>query len=158
MGLRRIITSCTCLLFLGVLAGCSGGAEVGKEGKATVEATVGGATVEATTPVAVSAGGSTVAEGPIQTIQVNETEMRLDPAEITLDRPGMYVFRAVNSGNVTHALRIEGNGIDQATRNIEPGESDDLRVDLRAGTYEIDCPVDNHEDLGMRGTVTVREG
>src|SRR5919202_6663238 len=158
MGLKRIIASCTCSLFLVVLAGCSGGTEVGKEGKATVEATVGGATVEATTPVAVSAGGKTGAEGPIQTIQVNETEMRLDPAEITLDRPGMYVFRAVNSGNVTHALRIEGNGIDQATRNIGPGERDDLRVDLRAGIYEIDCPVDNHEALGMRGTVTVREG
>ena len=158
MKLRHAIAGCICLLFLGVLAGCGGEAETDKQGKATVEATVGETTVEATTPVAVSAGEPTVSEGPIQTIQVNETEMRLDPAEVTLDRPGTYVFRAVNSGNVTHALRIEGNGIDQATRNIEPGESDDLRVDLRAGTYEIDCPVDNHEDLGMRGTVTVREG
>jgi uncharacterized cupredoxin-like copper-binding protein len=100
-----------------------------------------------------------VAESPISTIRVNETEMSLDPSEITLDRPGTYVFRAVNTGNVVHALRIEGNGIEeQSTRNIGPGESADLQVNLRPGSYELDCPVDNHEEQGMRGTVTVREG
>jgi uncharacterized cupredoxin-like copper-binding protein len=107
---------------------------------------------------------STVAQSPIETrpietIQVNETEMSLDPTQIALDRPGPYVFRAVNVGNVTHSLRIEGNGIEeQQTRDIGPGESADLAVILSPGTYELDCPVDNHEELGMRGSVTVAEG
>lgn len=99
---------------------------------------------------------STVAESPIDTIQVNETEMSLDPSDITLDRPGTYVFRAENVGNVVHSLRIEGNGIEaQQTRDIGPGESADLTVALQPGTYELDCPVGNHEELGMRGSLTV---
>ena len=45
-----------------------------------------------------------VAEEPIDTIEVNETEFSLDPADITLDQPGTYVFRAVNDGNAVHSL------------------------------------------------------
>ena len=80
----------------------------------------------------------------------------MDPTDITLQQPGAYVFRAVNVGNVVHSLRIEGNGIEeQQTRDIGPGESADLAVTLSPGTYELDCPVGNHEELGMRGSVTV---
>jgi len=153
MRLKPAVVGCSaCLLLLWGLTGCGGG---GGE-----ETTTGGQTTTSTTSATTaSTEGKTVGESPISTIQVNETEMSLDPSEITLDRPGTYVFRAVNTGNVVHALRIEGNGIEeQSTRNIGPGESADLQVNLRPGTYEIDCPVDNHEDQGMRGTVTVREG
>jgi uncharacterized cupredoxin-like copper-binding protein len=122
------------------------------------QTTTGGATKGATTAAEATKGATTTGETPIATIQVNETEMSLDPSDITLDRPGTYVFRATNVGNVTHALRIEGNGIDRSTRNIESGESAEMQVNLGAGTYEIDCPVDNHENLGMRGSVTVAEG
>ena len=155
---KRTVAGCVCLLFLGALAGCGGGTGVGQDGEATLETTVGESTAVVTTP-AVATGETTLAEGPISTIQVEETEMSLNPDEIILDRPGTYVFRAVNTGNVVHSLRIEGNGIEEAaTRDIGPGESADLQVDLRAGTYEMDCPVDDHEDLGMRGTITVGEG
>jgi uncharacterized cupredoxin-like copper-binding protein len=34
-----------------------------------------------------------------------------------------------------------------------------LRLDLRkAGTYELTCPVDHHEEKGMEGKVIVKEG
>jgi uncharacterized cupredoxin-like copper-binding protein len=152
MRLKPAVVGCSaCLLLFWGLTGCGGG---GGE-----ETTTGGQTTSTTSATTAGTEGKTVGESPISTIRVNETEMRLDPSEITLDRPGTYVFRAVNTGNVVHALRIEGNGIEeQSTTNIGPGESADLQVNLRPGTYEIDCPVDNHEDQGMRGTVTVREG
>ncbi len=95
-------------------------------------------------------------EEPIDTIEVNETEFSLDPANITLDQPGTYVFRAVNSGDEVHALEIEGEGIEEETVDIPPGESTLLEVNLDPGTYVLYCPVGDHEERGMRGTVTVR--
>ncbi|HEX2097708.1 MAG TPA: plastocyanin/azurin family copper-binding protein [Rubrobacteraceae bacterium] len=55
-----------------------------------------------------------------------------------------------------HALEIEGNGIEEETDDIEPGGSAELEVNLEPGTYELYCPVGNHEERGMVGTVTVR--
>ena len=134
------------MLMLATTVGCGGGGNTGS-GKEEQEE-------ESSPPVA--SGEQTGAQTPLEIIQVNETEMSLDPDEITLQQPGAYVFRAVNVGNVVHSLRIEGNGIEeQQTTDIEPGESADLTVTLGPGTYELDCPVDNHEELGMRGTVTV---
>ena len=159
MRFASLLLGCWCLLFLGTLASCGGGSGSSQQGGNTTEETTAGRTSAAagTTSSPAPTQESTVAQGPIETIQVNETEMSLDPTDITLDRPGTYVFRAVNVGNDMHALRIEGNGIEeQKTADIGPGESADLAVTLDSGTYEMDCPVDDHEDLGMRGTITVQ--
>jgi uncharacterized cupredoxin-like copper-binding protein len=89
---------------------------------------------------------------------VSETEFRLKPAEITLDKPGTYVFEAVNSGDTVHALEVEGEGIEEETQEIQPGQSAELKVKLEAGTYELYCPVDGHKEEGMEGKVIVKEG
>ena len=98
-----------------------------------------------------------VVEGPIDMIEVNETEFSLDSADIALNQPGTYVLRAVNFG-VVHALETEGAGIEEETENVQPGESTELEVNLDLGTYELYCPVGDHEERGMVGTVTVEEG
>ena len=144
--MKYAVVGCICLLLLVTTVGCGGGG--GNTG--------GGKEEQEEAPQSVASGEQTGAQTPLEIIQVNETEMSLDPSEITLQQPGAYVFRAVNVGNVVHSLRIEGNGIEeQQTRDIGPGESADLTVTLGPGTYELDCPVDNHEELGMRGSVTV---
>jgi uncharacterized cupredoxin-like copper-binding protein len=133
MGLRFGALGCVCLLFFGLLLfGCGAAEEVESEVQE-------------------------VAEDPIDTIEVNETEFSLDPADITLDQPGTYVFRAVNVGNAVHSLEIEGQGIEEETPNIQPGESSQLKINLDPGTYKLYCPVGNHEERGMVGTVTVQE-
>lgn len=137
---RHIIGGYACLLCCAALAAIGCGSNGGGQ-----------------PPTGETTKGATTAESPIATIQVNETEMSLDPTDITLNSPGTYVFRATNAGNVTHALRIEGNGVDQSTRDIESSESAEMQVNLGAGSYEIDCPVDDHEDLGMKGTLTVKK-
>jgi uncharacterized cupredoxin-like copper-binding protein len=96
-------------------------------------------------------------EEPIDTIEVQETEFSLDPSEITLDQPGTYVFRAVNSGSDEHALEIEGEGIEEETEEIPPGESTELEVNLDPDTYKLYCPVGDHEERGMTSTIIVRE-
>jgi hypothetical protein len=59
------------LLLLGTLASCAPTAQVDEEVESEVEEIV---------------------EEPIETVEVRETEFRLEPAEITLDRPGTYVL------------------------------------------------------------------
>lgn len=94
----------------------------------------------------------------LKTIRIEETEFRLEPVEITLDKPGTYVFEAVNSGDTVHALEVEGEGIEEKTQEIQPGQSATLKVELAAGTYELYCPVGGHKEEGMEGTLTVKEG
>ena len=126
-----------CLLFLGTfLAGCGAGGGGGED----------------------KAPSGAKNEAVVKTIQVKETEFKLQPAEVTLDKPGTYVFKAVNSGDTVHALEVEGEGIEEETEEIEPGQSAELKVKLKAGTYEIYCPVDGHAEEGMEGKLTVKEG
>jgi plastocyanin len=97
-------------------------------------------------------------ESVLKTIWVKETEFALKPAEITLEKPGTYLFKAVNSGGTVHALEVEGQGIEEETEEIQPGQSAELKVKLKTGTYELYCPVDGHKEEGMEGKVIVKEG
>jgi plastocyanin len=106
-------------------------------------------------------GGNTPTESKdsvVKMLQIEETEYSLKPTESTLEKPGIYVFEAVNSGDTTHALEVEGEGIEEFSEEIGPGESTKLRVDLKPGTYVLTCPVDGHEDKGMETTISVKEG
>lgn len=104
-----------------------------------------------------STSSSAASGGPvIKTVSVHETEYKLTPNAISLAKPGTYVFKGVNAGSVTHALGVEGNGVDQDSADISAGSSGTLKVTLpKAGTYEIYCPVDGHKALGMEGKITV---
>jgi plastocyanin len=91
-----------------------------------------------------------------QTIAIVETDFALDPADVQLEGPGTYTFRAVNEGETAHALEIEGMGVEEETEEFGPGESAELTVELtEPGEYELYCPVDGHKELGMEGTLTV---
>ncbi len=81
-------------------------------------------------------------------------------------RPGTITFRFRNLGTVPHALRIRtsGSGSDRLewrSQTVAPGESGLLVADLTAGTYEIDCPVEDgegeHDELGMEMLFRVQE-
>lgn len=143
MRFKYAVVGCICLLLLGTAADCGGITGEDKE-------------EEEKPPSSVIAGEQNGAENPPDVIRVMETEMSVYPDEITLERSGAYMFRAVNLGNFTHSLRIEGNGIDeQLTRNIPPNGSEVLEVTLSPGTYELYCPVGDHKERGMKATVTV---
>jgi plastocyanin len=93
-----------------------------------------------------------------QTIDVSGTDFQFDPSTVTVDGPGSYTFRLVNDGQSEHALEIEGNGRG-GDRYSRPGETAEVTVDLtEAGEYEMYCPLGDHRDRGMEGTITVSEG
>jgi uncharacterized cupredoxin-like copper-binding protein len=129
------------LILVGVVGCGAGGGSVGS----------GGGAEDAQAP-------SGAKESVVKTIRVKEAEFALKPAEITLEKPGTYLFKAVNSGGTVHALEVEGQGLEEETEEIQPGQSAELKVKLGAGTYELYCPVDGHKEEGMEGKVIVKEG
>jgi hypothetical protein len=101
-------------------------------------------------------GSGTPSGSPLKTFKVGESEYNLTPSTFTPAKDGVYAFQAVNTGTVQHSLEIEGNGVKaKLGRNLSPGQSGTLKVDLKPGTYEIYCPIDGHKGLGMKGTITI---
>ncbi len=70
--------------------------------------------------------------------------------ETTLETPralpaGLFAFRVTNAGDQAHNLQIYG--ADTTTgfaRDLEPGETRELLVDLAPGRYTIYCPLPGH--------------
>jgi plastocyanin len=86
--------------------------------------------------------------------KVSLTEFKIDPANPKV-KAGKVTFSVSNDGQVPHALEVEGNGIEEETDVLNGGDSAELSVDLKPGEYEWYCPVGNHADMGMKGTLTV---
>ena len=102
-----------------------------------------------TTDTAASGGG-----GGGAGTRVVLTEFEIDPANPTA-KAGKVTFDVVNEGSAPHALEIEGNGAEFETDVLDGGGTATLEADLEAGEYEWYCPVGNHADQGMKGTLTV---
>jgi plastocyanin len=93
---------------------------------------------------------------PRQTITITETDFALEPSSVDLDAPGTYAFEVVNDGQVAHALEVEGEGIEEETETLQPGERATLTVALESGSYELYCPVGDHKERGMTGKVEIQ--
>ena len=93
-----------------------------------------------------------------ETVKITETEFKIDPAQVTVDEAGVIEFKVDNSGSITHALEVEGADIEEETEDIAAGESASLKVDLPEGTYELYCPIGDHEEQGMVAELTVGSG
>lgn len=90
-----------------------------------------------------------------ETIKISETEFALDPAQVST-QPGEVTFEVTNDGSTVHDLEVDGEGVEQKTELIQPGQSATLRVDLsQPGSYEMYCTVDGHRESGMEGEVSV---
>jgi len=156
------------------LASCGGGASSSGGPSDSGSATSG----KATTAESSSGGGegydssssatttSSTSGGAIKTVVIKESEFKLSPSSVTLSKPGTYTFKAENKGSSQHSLEIEGKGVKseggeggeaQLEQILNPGQSDVLTVTFqKSGTYEMYCPVDGHEDMGMKGEVVVK--
>ena len=93
-----------------------------------------------------------------QTVELVATEFEFDPADVTVDEAGETTFTVSNEGEFPHALEIEGNGIEEETEELSAGESGSVTVELEPGEYELYCPVGDHRDQGMEGTLVVGGG
>jgi uncharacterized cupredoxin-like copper-binding protein len=162
-----------------VLTSCSGGASSSSgasgggsssSGKATSSGSSGGGggygyggnTSSSSAPTTMNSSSG----GALKTIVIKETEFRLSPSSVTLSKPGTYKFKTENKGTTQHSLEIEGKGVKsegseegeaELKQALNPGQSGVLTVTFqKPGTYEMYCPVDGHEQEGMKGEVVVK--
>jgi uncharacterized cupredoxin-like copper-binding protein len=111
-------------------------------------------TSNAATPASTGGGGSNAAGA---TVDLTATDFKFDPSEPSV-KSGNVTFNLKNDGQVTHSLEIEDvNGEDKELEgDVSPGSDGTLAVNLKPGTYEFYCPVDNHKQMGMTGEITVK--
>jgi uncharacterized cupredoxin-like copper-binding protein len=92
------------------------------------------------------------------TITAKLTEFHIALSSMHL-KEGTYSFHVVNAGHTVHALEINGPGVvDQATHDLNPGQSADLKITFKGGRYDFFCPVGDHKELGMNLELTVAAG
>ena len=106
-----------------------------------------------------SGGGTTTTAAAAGTpVTMSLVDFALEPKTVQLDAPGTYTFMVTNNGQTSHALEIEGNGVEEETDTLSPGDSAEVTVELTAGEYELYCPIDGHRAQGMEGTLVVAGG
>jgi plastocyanin len=59
-----------------------------------------------------------------------------------------------NPSSVPHAVAVEGNGVEEESETVTGGRAP-LTAELEAGEYTFYCPVGDHRQAGMEGTLTV---
>lgn len=91
-----------------------------------------------------------------QAIPVTLSEWKVDMARDTV-RAGSVTFRVKNEGSMIHGFHVEGQGLDEETRQIPTGQSASLTVILKPGTYQLYCPMSDqsHMKAGMVKKITV---
>jgi uncharacterized cupredoxin-like copper-binding protein len=102
--------------------------------------------------------GTTTAAAPAagHVVSLSESEYKISPSTVSVAKAGKVTFDVKNMGQITHALEIEGNGVETKTMSIAPGEAASITVDLsKNGKYEMYCPIDGHRAKGMEGTIQV---
>ena len=140
--MRRMTWILALLLSAGVLlaAGCGDDEEEGGGGAESTptatEESSGGGGGEALTLTA-DPGGS----------------ISWEPGELSA-AAGTVTIKLVNESSTPHAVEVEGNGVEEETETITGGEVE-LSIDLEPGEYTYYCPVGQHRQNGMEGTLTV---
>lgn len=87
-------------------------------------------------------------------VRIGLHDFRLEPGEVSV-RAGTITFVLNNEGRYTHDFRVEGMGADEKAPKVGRGRNLEWRITLKPGTYNISCPISNHADRGMVGTLTV---
>ena len=105
-----------------------------------------------------SGGGATTGAAAGTPVTMSLVDFALEPKTVQLDAAGTYTFKVTNDGQTQHALEIEGNGVEEETDTLSPGDSGEVSVELAAGEYELYCPIDGHRANGMEGTLVVDGG
>ena len=103
-----------------------------------------------------SAKVSTPPAPKVNRVVVTESDSKLSLSSMTF-HAGNYTFSAKNTGKEKHALAIVGPGLANkpTSATLTPGQSSDVIVPLKKGSYELWCPIANHKALGLDVHITV---
>ena len=71
-------------------------------------------------------------------------------------RHGRVTFVMKNPSSFPHAIAIDGQGIDKKGKTVQKNGTSRVTVNLKRGRYVFYCPVGDHRQQGMRGSLIVR--
>lgn len=129
--MHRLAPVAAPLAFAAVVAGCGGG---------------GAASAGPATPL------------PSGVVAIEAREYAFTPAAITVPA-GSVTFSIKNVGSQEHEFEIfKGDQVIDEVEGIVPGLTKDATVNLAAGDYTFVCKLNGHDQLGMKGTLTVTGG
>ena len=69
-------------------------------------------------------------------------------------KPGTLTIRSPNPSGTPHNIALG----DQVGKVVQDGGVSEIKVPVKAGTYEFFCTVPGHREGGMEGTLTVKRG
>src|SRR3954453_23860668 len=144
MTLSRRITSALAMLFAtGALAAC--GSSDNNDSSSSDNSS------SSTTQSSGGGGGDTLA------LEAQENGgLRFDKKDLTAKSGSVTITIDNPSGNSQpHAVEVEGKGVEEESDIVSPGSNGKVTVDLKPGKYEFYCPVGDHRQQGMEGTLTV---
>ena len=127
-----------------VFAGCGG------DDDEESAATPAPAQQEEATPEPAAGGGE-----PLALTSPEDGALKFDKTDLQAPA-GTVSIAYSNPSQVPHAVAIEGNGVDESGEVVSGADAPPLTVELEAGEYTFYCPVGQHRDAGMKGTLTVQ--
>src|SRR4051812_50123410 len=127
-----------------VVAGCGSGGDSGSSGGGG-----GGYGAAAAAPAATGGQTPRLSADPNGALKFTTSTLRAKAGKVTI--------RMTNPSPTAHSIAIEGNGVDEDSpqTSVGKGQTATVTATLKAGTYSFYCPVDGHEQAGMKGTLTV---
>ena len=112
--------------------------------------------------VLVAACGNTPASGgpgasaPAGSIQVEAKEYAFTPSTV-LVTTNSVTFSVKNAGTQEHEFEIfKGETVVDEIEGLVPGLTKTLTVTLEPGSYTFMCKLNGHDQLGMKGNLTVQ--
>lgn len=147
---RRVVALLAALAVAGALGACGDDDE--REGGDAAGTGAGTATAEEHAPE--------VTGDPVASVDMSLKDFELDPAEPEVAEVGVIEFKLSNDGQAPHNLEVETpQGEFELEEDLEAGQSGTLRAQIEEpGEYVLYCPVGNHREMGMEGTLTVSGG
>ena len=96
-------------------------------------------------------GGSTLrlSADPGGAIKFDKSSLTAKAGKVTV------VMKNPSSATAPHAVEIEGQGVEKESDVVQPGGTARVTATLKPGEYEFYCPVGDHAEEGMEGTLTV---
>ena len=118
-------------------------------------AACGGSQATTAPPTSGSATAGPGTQAPAGAVNVEAKEYAFTPSTLTVPA-GSVTFSVKNAGTEEHEFEIfKGETVVDEVEGMVPGLTKELTVTLEAGDYTYVCKINGHDQLGMKGTLTV---
>jgi uncharacterized cupredoxin-like copper-binding protein len=139
------------------VAGCGSDDDNSGEAATTTAAPATTSAPSTATAPATTSGGAAAGGGATVQVEADPNGQLAFVQKSLTATAGEDTFVLTNDASLPHNLEIEGNGVEAGpTDTISGGQTAQLKVDLKPGTYTFFCAVPGHREAGMEGTLTVQ--